>query len=83
MEINTDDNRPQNFPITQSKLDSYAKRMETHENFLKYNNVLTKKPLITFVGDLYPEYTSCCDGMAVKPLSKAKIDLGKKLREIG
>ena len=37
MEIDTTNYVPQDFPTTQSKLDSYAKRLDSHENFLKYN----------------------------------------------
>ena len=40
MEVDTTNYVPQDFPTTQSKLDSYAKRMDSHENFLKYNYVL-------------------------------------------
>ena len=47
MEVDTTNYRPQNFPTTQSKLDSYAKRMDHHENFLKYNYVLNRAELNT------------------------------------
>ena len=82
MEIDTSKYRAQNFPITQAKLDSYAKRLESHETFLKYNYVLRKAELKTNVGDLYEEYLGYCRGNGIlKPLTK--IDLGKKLKEIG
>ena len=82
MEVDTTQYRPQDFPVTQSKLDSYAKRMESHENFIKYNYILSRLPLDTTVGELYEEYTSYCRGNGiVKPLTK--IDLGKKLKEVG
>ena len=82
MEVDTTNYRPQNFPSTQSKLDSYAKRMDTHENFLKYNYVLNRAELKTTLGELYEEYVTYCRGNGIsKPYSK--IDLGKKLREIG
>jgi hypothetical protein len=82
MEVDTTNYRPQNFPTTQSKLDSYAKRMDSHENFLKYNYVLNRSELKTSLGELYEEYVSYCRGSGIsKPYSK--VDLGKKLREIG
>ena len=82
MEVDTEQYRPQDFPVTQSKLDSYAKRMESHENFLKYSYILSRLPLDTTVGELYEEYTSYCRGNGIiKPLTK--IDLGKKLKEVG
>jgi hypothetical protein len=82
MEVDTTTYRPQNFPVTQAKLDSYAKRLESHETFLKYSYVLRKAELKTSVGELYEEYLSYCRGNGVlKPLTK--IDMGKKLKEIG
>ena len=82
MEVDTTNYVPQDFPTTQSKLDSYAKRMDSHENFLKYNYVLNRSELKTTLGDLYEEYVSFCRGSGIsKPYSK--VELGKKLREIG
>ena len=82
MEIDTSNYRPQNFPTTQSKLDSYAKRLETHENFLKYHYVLNRQGLLTNVGDLYSEYTEYCRSNGIVKLI-SKIDFNKKLKEIG
>ena len=82
MEVDTTNYRPQNFPTTQSKLDSYAKRMDSHENFLKYNYVLNRSELYTTLGDLYEEYITYCRGNGI-PKPYSKVDLGKKLREIG
>jgi hypothetical protein len=82
MEVNTTNYRPQNFPTTQSKLDSYAKRMDSHENFLKNNYVLNRSELYTTLGDLYEEYITYCRGNGI-PKPYSKVDLGKKLREIG
>ena len=82
MEVDTATYRAQNFPVTQAKLDSYAKRLESHETFLKYNYVLRKAELKTSVGELYEEYVTYCRGNGIlKPLTK--IDMGKKLKEIG
>jgi hypothetical protein len=82
MEVDTSTYRAQNFPVTQAKLDSYAKRLESHETFLKYNYVLRKAELKTSVGELYEEYVTYCRGNGIlKPLTK--IDMGKKLKELG
>ena len=82
MEVDTSNYRPQNFPVTQNKLDSYAKRMESHELFLKYNYILAKSGLKTTLAELYEEYVSYCKGNGIlKPLSK--IDFNKKLKEVG
>ena len=82
MEVDTTNYRPQNFPVTQNKLDSYAKRMETHELFLKYNYILAKTGLKTTLAELYEEYVSYCKGNGIlRPLSK--IDFNKKLKEVG
>ena len=56
--------------------------MESHELFLKYNYVLRRGELKTTVGQIYEEYlTYCRDNGIIKPLTK--IDLNKKLKEIG
>ena len=82
MEVDTSNYRPQNFPVTQNKLDSYVKRMESHELFLKYIYILAKTGLKTTLAELYEEYVSYCKGNGIlKPLSK--IDFNKKLKEVG
>ena len=82
MEVDTTNYVPQDFPTTQSKLDSYAKRMDSHENFLKYNYVLNRSEIKTTLGDLYEEYVSFCRGSGISK-AYSKVELGKKLREIG
>ena len=82
MEIDTTNYRPQKFPTTQNKLDSYAKRMDSHENFLKYNYVLNRSELKTTLGDLYDEYVTYCRGNGIAK-SYGKVEFSKKLREIG
>ena len=82
MEVDTDNYRPQKFPTTQNKLDSYAKRMDSHENFLKYNYVLRRSELKTTLRELHEEYEGYCRGNGIaKPYGK--VEFGKKLREIG
>jgi hypothetical protein len=82
MEVDTSNYRPQNFPITQSKLDSYAKRLDSHELFIKFNYVLSRSEMKTNVGELYEEYTTYCKGNGIlKPITK--IDFHKKIKETG
>lgn len=82
MEVDTSKYRPQNFPITQSKLDSYAKRLDSHELFIKFNYILSKSEMKTNVGELYDEYTTYCKGNGIlKPFTK--IDFHKKIKETG
>ena len=81
MEINTDNFNSEDFPITQSKLDSFAKRLESHEVFLKNNYVMRKGDIKCTVGEFYDEYESYCKGNGSKPMTK--IDLNKKLKELG
>jgi hypothetical protein len=82
MEVDTSKYRPQDFPITQSKLDSYAKRLESHELFIKFNYVLSKSEMKTNVGDLYDEYVTYCKGNGIIK-HFTKIDFHKKIKETG
>ena len=81
MEIDTNNFNSEEFPITQSKLDSFAKRLESHEVFLKNNYVMRRGDIKCTVGELYDEYVSYCKGNDCKPMTK--IDLNKKLSDIG
>ena len=81
MEIDTDNYNSQNFPMTQSKLDSFSKRLDSHESFLKQNYVLARAEIKCTVGELYIEYESYCKGHEIKKMTK--IDLNKKLVELG
>ena len=81
MEINTDKFNSQDFPMTQSKLDSFAKRLESHEVFLKNNYVLRKGDIKCIAGELHEEYESYCKANGSKSISK--IEFNKKLKELG
>jgi len=80
MEVDTDNYDSQNFPVTQSKLDSFAKRLDTHEAFLKHKYILTKLEIKCTVGELYDEYVTYCKSNELK--ASSKIDLNKKLKEL-
>ena len=81
MEIDTDNFNSEDFPITQSKLDSFAKRLESHEIFLKNNYIMRRGEIKCTVGELYDEYVSYSKHNDTKPMTK--IDLNKKFKEIG
>jgi len=73
--------RPQAFPMTKSKIDSFAKRLEPHENFLKQNYILQKKDIKCTVQELYDEFVEHCKIEQRTPLKK--IEFGSKLKELG
>ena len=77
----TDNFNSEEFPITQSKLDSFAKRLESHEVFLRNCYVMRKGDIKCTVGELHEEYESYCKGSGSK--SVTKIDFNKKLKELG
>ena len=68
---------PQNVPTTKSKIDSYAKRLELHESFLKHNYILNKLDIKCTVQELYNEFVSYCKNEQRTP--NKKIDFGTKL----
>jgi len=81
MEIDTDNFNSEEFPITQSKLDSFAKRLESHEVFLKNCYVMRRGDIKCTVGELHEEYESYCKANGSKHMTK--IDFNKKLKELG
>ena len=83
LEINTDKFRPQaDMPLTQSKLDSMAKRLDTVEQFLKSEYVLKQKGICCTVQLLYDEFKAICyEKGLTKPLSK--IDFNSKMEKLG
>lgn len=81
MEIDTTNFKAQNYPTTQSKLDSIVKRLDIVYQFLKDEYVLKSKGINrVIVQDLYDEYKTYCNSITKKPISK--IDFNKKLKEI-
>lgn len=80
-EVDTTNFNPQDFPITQSKLDSFAKRLEHHELFLKDEFVLRKKAIAHTVDELLTKYQDYCTYNNYKALGK--INFGSKLKELG
>ena len=71
MEYNTEEFIPQNYPITKSKLNSYAKRLDSVGQFLKDKYVLNNLGLNIKPKDLHDEYNNYCNSNNIKnPLSK-------------
>ena len=79
MEIDTKDFNPQMFPITNSKLDSIAKRLDVVYQFLKDEFVVLNKSLKDKVGDLYDHYLQYCGTYSKKKYSK--IDFKQRLTD--
>ena len=73
--------KPQSFPITNSKMDSFAKRLEPHENFIKHNYILQKLNINCSVQELYDEFVLFCKEEQRNPFKK--IEFGSKLKELG
>ena len=71
MEYNTEEFIPQNYPITKSKLNSYAKRLDSVGQFLKDEYVLNNLGLNIKPKDLHDDYNNYCNSNNIKnPLSK-------------
>jgi phage/plasmid-associated DNA primase len=81
LEVDTDGFNPQDFPLTNSKLDSIAKRLDSVYKFLKEAFILKNKGINKILlGDLYDDYVVFCKENSLgKPLSK--IDFNQKLKE--
>ena len=81
MEINTDNFKPQEFPLTNNKVDAISKRLDSAYKFLRDNYILRKKSINTTVGDLFNEYVSYCKDKEIK--AHHKIDFNKLMSNQG
>jgi hypothetical protein len=81
-EIDTDKFNPQSYPKTQSKLDSYSKRLDNVYKFIKDEYILKKQHIDRIsVSDFYQNYASYCSSNGItKP--KTKIDFNNTLKNI-
>ena len=83
-EIDTTNFYAQRFPVTQSKLDAYVKRLGPIEQFLKSEYVLARKDIDNSVANVYDEFKLYCDDTGVLARqSISKIDFNKKMVELG
>lgn len=74
--IDTTRFNPQAFPITQSKIESLSKRLDTVYKFIKEQYILKNQSINSSAVDLYAEYK-----FLYKPISKE--DFHRKISEIG
>jgi len=81
-EIDTEKFNPQSYPKTQSKLDSYSKRLDNVYKYLKDEFILKKRNIDRIsVSDFYQDYVLYCSGKGItKP--KTKIDFNIALKNI-
>ena len=68
----------QKYPLTQNKLDSFSKRLDSVYDFLKTQYILPKLSINSKVNDLYEQYKINC--VNKKPYLKQ--DFNKKMEEI-
>jgi hypothetical protein len=73
--------KPQRFPMTNNKINSFAKRLESHESFIKHHYVLQKLGIKCTVQELFDEYVEYCK--KEQRSSYKKIEFGSKLKELG
>lgn len=81
-EIDTQKFNPQSYPMTNSKLDSFSKRLDNVYKFLKNEYVLKNRGIKQTVSQLHEEYVAFCLTIGTnKP--KGKIDFNNMLKNIG
>ena len=82
LEIDIKDFDPQAYPMTQSKLDSFSKRLDNVYKFIKDEYILKKQPLTKItLSVLYENYLSYCLQYSIK--SKNKIEFNNALKAVG
>lgn len=82
MEIDLKDYNAQSFPLTQSKLDSFSKRLDNVYKFIKEEYILKSQPLNKIsVKQLFNKYEIYCISQHIK--SKGKIEFKKTLEDVG
>jgi hypothetical protein len=82
LEIDTKGFYAQRFPITQSKIDSYSKRLDAAYQFIKSEYILKHKSIEKISVSLFHEtYVDYCKEHKLK--DKSKIEFNKTLSEVG
>jgi hypothetical protein len=79
-EVNTEGFVPQDFPITNNKLHSISKRLDSVYLFLKQNYILQNKGVDDKLTEFYLEYCSFCSSNNKKSLQKT--DFISRLSEV-
>lgn len=80
LEVNTNGFIPQNYPDTQSKLNSFVKRLDKVYEFIKEQFVLTNNPLKHTTKELYEMYSQYCNVNNYKKLDKTSF--AEKLKQV-
>lgn len=81
LEIDIEGFNSQNYPITETKLDSIAKRLDNVYKFLKEKYVLKERGIVDIkVQTFYEQYVTYCNENQLK--SKNKIDFNKMLEDV-
>jgi hypothetical protein len=80
VEIDTTKFNAQDFPLTQNKIDSFAKRLESYQLFLKDTYIVPKKDINSTPQQLFSEYCDYCSTRGLKSIGKYV--LTSKLREL-
>ena len=60
LEVDTDKFNPQDMPLTKNKLDSFVKRLDIAERFIKEEYILKKKEIKATVSELFDEFNFYC-----------------------
>ena len=79
-EIDTNNYHPQDYPITENKLNSISKRLDYTYQYIKEEFILINKDLKSKLSDLYDEFSAWCIRNSKKPCQKT--DFVSKLKEI-
>ena len=82
LERNTDGFIAQNYPLTNNKLHSLTKRLDSAYTFLKFKYVLPKNDLKLKPKELYDDYTRYCEVNRVQRMHN-KSDFMIKLADVG
>lgn len=80
LEVDTNGFIPQKYPITQSKLNSFVKRLDKVYEFIKDEFVLPKNDMIHTTKELYEQYTRYCQIQNYKKIDKTSF--AEKLKQI-
>ena len=79
-EIDTNNYQPQDYPLTDNKLNSISKRLDFVYQYIKEEHILTNKDLKSKLSDLYDEFSFWCARSQKKACQKT--DFVSKLKEI-
>jgi phage/plasmid-associated DNA primase len=82
MDVDTTGFIPQKFPMTKSKMNSHAKRLDKVYDYIKQTYVLAKVDMNITPKELYANYKLFCDGNQQKAVDN-KTTFNEKLKSVG